>query len=319
MFLRACLLLLLCASCVLEDQPVNPDGGLGGEGGGAGGTGGTGGSPCGTCSGEEPACDEASGTCVQCTEQNTEACAGATSLCDSERFICVQCLRDADCADPTAPRCDTNGECADCQTRADCTRFDDLPECNGGGACVECTPGTELESCDGDSCNPATFTCTGTPVGSRATCETCVSDSDCAEPDNRCVAMEYQGSPYPDAQTGFCLKTAEGGCERPFAITLSDRESFSGPPEEDYCGINESLATCEAVRALLQDARCDSGEDEECPQPSGICRQVGSLPNRCSYRCESVVECLEDRPPGRPGSTCGGGVISEGPYCGGVL
>jgi hypothetical protein len=125
------------------------------------------------------------------------------------------------------------------------------------------------------------------------------------------------GTRFPDGETGFCLKTTATGCEQPYSITLSDRPSMSGPPTEDYCGINESLATCPAVRALQNNARCDGGTDEECEQPSGICRQVGNLESRCTYQCASVVECLTNEPEGRPGSTCGASGTGGDDYCGG--
>ncbi|MBW2381024.1 MAG: hypothetical protein JRG70_15985 [Deltaproteobacteria bacterium] len=183
--------------------------------------------------------------------------------------------------------------------------------------CVECTPDTETDDCGGKSCDPATFACTETVLASRETCQTCVSDSECKEVGNRCVAMTYQGAPYPDMQTGFCLKTTEGGCEQPYSITLSMRPSLSGPPNDNYCGINEQLATCPAVRALVDNQQCLSGDPQECPQPSGLCEQVGDLQNRCTYPCASVVECLENNPEGRPGSTCGSSGSGSDDYCGG--
>ena len=129
--------------------------------------------------------------------------------------------------------------------------------------------------------------------------------------------MEYEGDPFPGDGTGFCLKTIDGGCEQPYSITLSDRTSLSGLSGADYCGINEGFATCPAVRALAGNDRCDGGTDEECPQPSGLCRRVGALENRCTYECASLVECLEDLPPGRPGSTCGSSGSGGEDYCGG--
>ncbi len=191
---------------------------------------------------------------------------------------------------------------------------------SGGGAAAECTPETELADCGVKSCDPRTSACTTTDVGSRETCETCVADSECGEvgspsEEHRCVAMFYPpGERFPDDETGFCLKVfAPGGCEQPYAIRISDRESLSGDPLESYCGINEDLATCEAVRALINNERCDGGNDQECPQPSGLCREVGNLQNRCSYACSGVAQC--DEAP-NPGSTCGSSGGSD-KYCGG--
>lgn len=312
----ACFLVLGCMSaCVLEDQPVGP----GGSGGGTGGTGGMSGAggACGSCSGDTPACDVDTGRCVECTSDDPAFCVDDTPRCNPDTMMCVACLTMSDCTNPAAARCNiSTNECGPCQSASDCTSVEDAPICEDG-TCVECTPENENEDCDGRTCNPETFKCTATPIGSVGTCEPCVTDSDCEEEDDRCVEMFYQGARFPDADTGFCLRRTEAGCERPFSITLDDRPSLSGPPTESYCGINETLATCPAVNALLSDARCPLGTDEECPQPGGLCREVGSLQNRCTYECGGLVECLEDIPPGRPGATCGTGDGGEPEYCGG--
>ena len=301
----ACLLwlLLLAGGCVLENQPVDsPDGG----------TGGTGGNACGSCPPETPACDADSRTCVVCTTDDTRACMGATPVCDPENNACVRCVTNAQCPDPDAARCEDN-ECKGCLTSTDCEGFQDLPACNAG-ECVQCIPQTEASNCNGTSCNPATFTCTTTRLNSRETCETCVSDSDCAEPDDRCVEMFYQGERFPDEETGFCLTESSASCQQPFSIPLIARPSLSGPPSQDYCGINEALATCEAVRALVDNQRCENGDDAECPQPSGLCRRVGVLDDRCTYACSGDAQC--DNPP-NPGSNCGDGGSGGQLYCGG--
>jgi hypothetical protein len=131
------------------------------------------------------------------------------------------------------------------------------------------------------------------------------------------------GERFPDVETGFCLKVfAPGECAQPYAIRISDRESLSGDPLESYCGINETLATCPAVRALKDRLNEACRNDDDCPE-SGLCLNVGGLPDRCTYRCASVVECLENDPDGTPGSTCdssgaGGSGGSGGyDYCGG--
>jgi len=128
------------------------------------------------------------------------------------------------------------------------------------------------------------------------------------------------GERFPDSETGFCLKVyAPGACERPYAIRITDRASLSGAPLESYCGINESLATCPAVRDLDRLESCPGGEDIEC-STSGLCRDVGGLPDQCTYRCEdemSDVECVADSPPGRPGSNCGSSGSGGDRYCGG--
>ncbi|MGB5695077.1 MAG: hypothetical protein WBM46_05455, partial [Polyangiales bacterium] len=156
--------------------------------------------------------------------------------------------------------------------------------------------------------------------GSLDVCEACVADSECGvdnqpSADYRCVPMYYPAPPnrFPDQDTGFCLKVfAPGGCQRPYAITLTDRLSLSDPELQSFCGINESLATCPAVRALETDQRCQGGTDADCPV-SGLCRDVGGLPDRCTYLCELPAQC----PAGPPADTCGSSGGGGDDYCGG--
>ena len=284
-------LLTLAAGCVLEEEPVIPaDGGV--EAG-----------MCGLCPVDTPICND--------------------------DFECVECDTSSDCTAADAARCLAK-ECEPCNAHAQCSDIDDLwtePNLCDEGVCVDCTPETEASTCpDGDSCNPITNACSGIQPGTRANCQLCVSDRDCGEVGNRCVPMTYDGEPFPDDRTGFCLKTTQGGCDQPYSTTLFNRPSLSGPPVDDYCGINEALATCPAVRALELNLLCNEGTDDECPQPSGLCRQVGNLMNRCTFHCSDLVECKE---PFVAGWTCGPGAAGGsdgaggadgaggGDYCGG--
>jgi hypothetical protein len=320
--------LTIAGACVVEEQPV-ADAGTGGRGGtaGAGGTGGTGGDPidpCGGCTLPTPVCDESNFTCVECLPDRPDACPDTAPICDAETLTCI-CETDADCKNPTAARCALETQqCVECDDDAQCDDVDGLPPqnnaCNPEGVCVDCTPETEAETCPGGfSCDPRLVTCTETTVGSRAVCETCVADSECGDDgfvsdDFRCVPMFYLSPdiPFPDTGDGFCLQIfAPGGCSQPYAIRISDRRSLSDSTLRSYCGINENLATCPAVRALDLNRPCASGEDTDCPV-GGLCRAVGGLANRCTYPCSDETQC--DEPP-NPGSTCDSSDTLD--YCGG--
>jgi hypothetical protein len=294
--------------------------------------------------------------CVECTAEQDAYCQDETPVCKTDAFDCVQCNASSECDDPDAARCNTEtNACEGCQGESDCIGIDGLSICEAG-TCVECNansdcndPGaarcnTETNVCEGcqgesdcigidglseaitcpngDSCNPITNECSGIQEGSRLTCQLCVSDRDCGEDGNRCVLMTYQDAPYPDAQTGFCLKTFSSGdpCERPYLVPLLGRESLSGPPEANFCGIDEANVTCPAVLALLNDVRCPTGDNEECPE-SGLCRDFagGVAEDRCTYRCGLPAQC----PAAEPANTCGspgaGGAGGDGgyDYCGG--
>jgi hypothetical protein len=276
---------------------------------------------CGGCPDAEPVCTEDL-ECVQCTADDDGYCTASAQVCDTDSSTCVQCVGDSDCTAAGAGRCDAH-ECKPCNDHSQCSDIDGLPvganACDDG-LCVDCTPATEAQTCANDkSCDPRTRACTDTTVASLDTCEACVADSECGDNGapstaHRCVPMSYDGKRFPNDETGFCLKTTLGGCERPYSITLVDRPSLSEPTvEKDYCGINEALATCPAVRALERDLQCPHGTAEECPV-SGLCRQVGDLEDRCTYPCADVVEC-KNAP--APGSTCGSSGSGGDDYCGG--
>lgn len=296
-----------------DNCPGDGDGDLGGsasggagDGDGDGDTGGASSTACEPeCTGDTPICDEDAETCVECLE--TEDC--EEGLCDTESNTCVACLENTDCTEVTASLCDS-GTCSSCTQDDDCAHLTDTAACDtDAGTCVECTAENE-SACGDNSCNPATNTCTTTPTGSLEACESCVADSEC-EADHFCVPMTFQS----EERGGYCLKTNSGGCDQPYSIDLSGRTTLSGESGHIYCGINEALATCEAVFALMDNQTCNGPTD--CPE-GGLCRKVGSLVgNRCTYECSGPVQCDESP---NPGSTCGPGVDPDPvtpDYCGG--
>jgi hypothetical protein len=316
--------LLAASACVVEDKPI-ADAGLDGGADGGGDA-----STCGGCPAEMPVCIEDEARCVECTVADDAYCEDRAQVCDEENNVCQDCITedgccvdDETCSAAEASVCDLDtNTCTECQTDTDCDGVDGLDPTGNAcddGVCVECTPASEADTCANNrSCNPATNECTDTEVGSLEVCDPCVADSECGEDGVaseafRCVPMTYEGSRFPDEDTGFCLKTTDGGCVRPYAVTLSDRTSLSGPESRsDYCGIEEALTTCDAVIALIADDRCPGGADEECAT-GGVCRDVGSLPNRCTYLCGLAAQCPEDA----PADTCGSSGSGGEDYCGG--
>ena len=323
-------LFTLAAGCIVEDKPVDPQNDGGVDAGPDAGI-------CGsvTCPADQPVCiDELE--CVQCTADEDEYCTERGLVCDIELSDCgTSCSRDDDCTDPKAARCGAN-VCKPCTEDAQCDGIDGLGDAKNAcfdGECVDCTPASEGDTCPSNTtCNPATRECTGIRVGALDICEECVADSQCGENDaasdaHRCVPMFYElpDNRFPNSDTGFCLKSIElgGTCMNPFRIPVT-RSSLSGADPDEYCGINEELATCPAVRALIEDQDCNpTNGDDDCPQPSGLCRELPGMTNTCTYLCASIIECLENNPAGRPGSTCdssgtgGAGGAGGDDYCGG--
>jgi hypothetical protein len=261
--------------------------------------------PCGVCTAPNLHCDDATSSCVECTDD--AHCTTGTARTCSAAHQCVECEMNQDCTDPMNSLCD-EGTCSPCVENTDCD-ITGLGVCDTG-TCVECTE-DDATGCAGNPCTRDN-TCSDFGIAQEL-CEPCDTDENCGGAPSYCVPMRYMGVDRPG---GYCLT---GGtpptCERPYSIALTGRTTLSEEGGLTFCGINEMLATCEAVRALVEDATCPGGTDDECPQPSGLCRRVGALMNRCTYACSGAAsECID---PPTAGSTCDNGGAGAGDYCGG--
>lgn len=262
--------------------------------------------PCGVCPGTQ-VCDVDTMECVACVGPGD--CSGDTPVCDTDAHTCVGCVLDSDCGDPTAARCNA-GTCATCDDSAQCAGITGTEVCGASGECVQCTT-LEAGACGGNPCT-RDGTCSAFATDDRELCESCDTDANCSAASGHfCVPMQYMGVDRPG---GYCLKssTAPLGCLSPYRGGVQSRTSLSGVAGT-FCTINENLATCEAVRALIDAVPCPGGTDAECPQPSGLCGTVGGSLNECTYPCGSPIHCLD---PGTrsESATCGGSPM----HCGGL-
>ena len=269
------------------------------------------------CTGSTPHCDETSMTCVACL---------VDGHCAPEYCVdnaCVACRTNADC--PVGmPVCGTENECGACTVATDCADRAATPACEvASGGCVECAATTDCES--GETCNLLTFMCEDEPLPALRTCEACTNDDQCPM-NHRCIRMQYMDV---DRDPGhYCLLEvdAPGDCPNPFTVpTPIDRASINGALAEAYCSVDEALTSCEAVRGLLDDWRCDVGVDDRCypvgepgmaiDAPGARCEDLagGAVTNRCTYSCGGVANCA----PSAPGNACGPGSTAEANYCGG--
>lgn len=252
-----------------------------------------------------PSCNVTTGQCAQCDGANESADCGdtpETPRCSATQQ-CVECrpgTSNLDCTEATASRC-VGEACAACTMDSHCAHISGKPRCFGG-VCRECSPATENADCGAESCNPATRTCSGITRFSRNVCEACVSDSDCVQAGGtfRCIPMNYMGTP----RGGYCMRTSPG-CMRPFGFIIN-ASSLSGAASTSYCGIDQSVVTCEAVNALRNGDDCPSGSATECAADGALCETVGAFSNLCTYSCGNINDCL----PSGNGSTCAAG------YCG---
>ncbi|MAQ14557.1 MAG: hypothetical protein CMN30_07145 [Sandaracinus sp.] len=251
------------------------------------------------CSAGAPVCNE--GSCGPC--EDTTDCAPHGGVCASSG-ACVECESSGDCTDPARPVCNTTtNDCVPCETDDECMD-DDLPFCVEG-SCVVCTA-TDDSVCGTKSCDLETRTCTDTDRDSVRRCGECVADSECADPDDRCVPMFFAGMARPG---GYCLPMLGDGCSTdPYRSPTTERVSLSGADPARYCSIRETVTTCEAVLDLLDDVG-SCLDDSDCGAlglDDGRCEIVNTSPMKCTYTCTGNAECPDT-------AECGGG------YCGGTL
>jgi hypothetical protein len=242
---------------------------------------------------EQPSCR--AGKCGDCSENEDCAHFPTRKLCGSRDSstpgACVECVQHRDCMDPKKPQC-TAGTCEPCGGRAAddaCAGHRGATVCETAegsrkGSCVECTVKNEA-ACGDFVCDVQKSACSKQLKASAEACETCIADTQCMT-DHRCVPVEFENK----ARGNYCLKRLSTGCIEPFTIEVGAM-SLSGGRPENYCGINGDVTTCEAVRALLDNADCSNDNDCGAKLGDGLCRTVGGRDNKCTYACGVTGQC----------------------------
>ncbi|MEM9195274.1 MAG: hypothetical protein AAGF12_39240, partial [Myxococcota bacterium] len=200
---------------------------------------------------------------------------------------CVACVDNNDCTDPASARCSERGECIACVDDTDCDGFAGRPVCGASGQCIAACTVDDPSACGDRPCNPVTGACSAYDTGSADTCEPCDSDANCTEMNAACIELRFGG----ESQGGYCLpaSVAPGVCaSRPFSVTIT-ATSLSGAMAAEYCGIDTSLTTCEAVRAAVSGTECPGGA-ADCASEGASCQTIG-VPNQCTYLCATSQEC----------------------------
>jgi hypothetical protein len=246
----------------------------------------------GDCTGDKGACRQDTKTCVQCIDSSTCTTAGQT-VCNAATNTCVACVDNSHCTESAASKCASN-TCVACAASPDCAHIPGKTVCDSG-ACKQCSKDDD-SACNGNSCDLSTGTCTTTPKGSADVCDSCKADSECSD-GFRCVPMNFNGQPHGS----YCLlDDAIGDCEQPFG-TLLERTSLGGV-SSIFCGVNEALTTCEAVRDLRSNKACAGVQDHASCGAPGLddarCVNVSAVGNpnfRCSYRCDTDAQCVSSQ------------------------
>ncbi|MCB9708439.1 MAG: hypothetical protein H6714_06620 [Myxococcales bacterium] len=259
------------------------------------------------CPTDRPLCSEVLERCVQCLE-NSDCKDPERPLCQVSTGKCGACLESGDCTEKEHARCDAETlACTTCEKHADCANIAGTEACGPTGVCVECTPDNEA-ACEGKVCDPDTLTCSSSiERGKTGTCQSCLTDTQCIAA-HKCIPLAYQESPHGN----YCMKLKSAGCAEPHQLVIPRKSVLSANDDapEEYCGLNESLATCEAILAFNRE--CDSMTDaSKCDADGAICREVNGAANRCTYYCQNATQC-------QPGIVCASSSdpFADNNYCG---
>lgn len=99
------------------------------------------------------------------------------------------------------------------------------------------------------------------------------------------------------------------GCSQPYEAGAINRESVSGAPATNYCGLAEEFTTCAAIKDLTDGKVCSSDNDCGSGSGEGRCETVNfSADTKCTYSCTGNAQC-------ESGFDCNGIVGDK--YCGG--
>ncbi|MCA9609750.1 MAG: hypothetical protein KC619_29330 [Myxococcales bacterium] len=215
---------------------------------------------------------------------------GVDELCDGDGG-CVHCLGNDHCTFDR-PTCES-GECVVSCTPDTCSTYTSTPRCGPGGACVPCLPGTEVDDCDGNSCDPTTNTCTMTLRRSVERCLPCNSSNECEQYDagGMLLNMVCAETTWANGDAGrYCVVESPGAtvrCPKGTPRHVTGVLTREGSTTDVCLPINET--TCAAI---ADDSDCTL--DEECGLPleaDGIC-----FMDRCETPCSPSVR--DDSCPG---------------------
>ena len=222
-------------------------------------------------------------SCVDCLDDST--C--GNGFCDVSTHLCVGCLENATCTDVSASAC-IEGSCGACIENGQCSHLAKEKVC-AGGKCVMCVVDSDCNQ--GEVCNqiPGAEYQTCVAKGSGTQCQSCVSDSECAA-NHHCVPLDY---PTDTAHGYYCLEVGgQGNCKKPWLPPVTGKTSLGGEVGKVYCGVSESLTTCEAVLQGRRGDLCkkdgeDMGDISKCMLQDNGARCDKNIQGNwvCTYTC----------------------------------
>lgn len=246
-------------------------------------------SRCEGCPALQPHCDEMTGLCVACLED--EDCSGDG---ECRNGSCSECVTSMDCMMPEAPVCSatgpTSGQCVPCESRSDCDGIRvsgvNLEACeireDSPNACVACDGG-DVTECGGNVCDVRAKECTDLRVNTARTCEPCVASSECLD-GGVCAREVFAGAP-----TGFyCFPPAFSGCVVPRIYDIDSWESVEGA-DMDVC--HPASTTCQGLRDETE--RCK--DSSTCGLPDVNDAVCVEATDRCTYLCGGDADCQGDQ------------------------
>lgn len=272
-----------------------------------------------------PACNVATGACVQCNSGNSIRCTGGTPVCNLTTNTCVQCLNSGNCVETSStPVCDTsNNTCTGCNADNGTAGVPPvvlacpgqlLPACVSG-SCFECKDnavnGTNLSACTPGQpvCKDSVHDCVECTsnaqcVGSNGICNLsnntcgpgCSTDANCSSPTPRCktaVQLCVECLDFTDC-TG--VKTQCDTTTNKCVECVSDAQCSGTKP---FCEAG-SCVPCNGDLGSGATHACKTSALPVC-SPAGNCVQCSPTNNNCvapTSACDpftgTCVECTSN-------------------------
>lgn len=219
-----------------------------------------------------PICNPDDGTCVECVAP-TDCLEGD---CVDNACVVATCETNDECTSPTASLCGASGRCERCMLDADCSHI---------GATLGCIDGE----------------CGTRPPD--ATCEPCTADSDCDG--GVCIRMRFQGTLLTGSWCAQRAPEGVGMCPaRPYRSRIRGRTNVDGTIIDDFCSVDESRTTCDAVRQAIARRTCeDASACGVADTDDAFCVETV-----CTYSCATSEAC-------QPGDTCEAATTGGVLYC----
>jgi hypothetical protein len=227
-----------------------------------------------------PACLVATGTCVECTVDNTMACTEAGEACNATTNRCenLQCTKDEDCTQVEGlPVCDEDGTCVECTVeRTNACPVGEKACRADTHECVECT--AENNGCAGDTPH----------CSADFSCVQCNVDANCTDPSRaKCDTASHECVPCDDSAQCANRSDRRHVCNADECVECTREEAAACNVQGVQYVCDPATHACDSERKAHSKTLCNLCVDDE---DEGCKAQVDCVSND---ECQDDQACVE--------------------------